>query len=746
MSELFAIQDKATLSVERLDTGRRTPAAALVLLSLIVTSCGGGGGGSAASTPPSPPPVTNQPPDLTVSETLDTDEDIEATITLIVSDVDSTDLAIEFVSLPLDGTVGLDSTGNSALTYTPDEHFNGSDEFSLRAFDGQSYSATATVSVTVRPIDDPPVIQIADVGAIAALDVIELRAEILDVDGDGDTADPLGWALPDFSANGFLWSEEIDAFSVRARAPSFANPVTLDVEFSARALDGTVLREVLSLSVSAGSDIDGDGHSDLRDTDDDADGWADFVERQLGTDPSSPESMPSEGDPRIADIDIYLDSDDDGIPDIQEEILYRDPFDANSVPPDSNADGWPDFARHLTFGRGLPFGLPVGLPLIVAAELHETTFDVGDGTESLQVTFTAVSPVPITDIELTMQIIEVNTDRTLLQFFDRGQFTINTPSTVLAGTIRMPLNQYFPESDFRVGFVGNSVGFDYRGQPNDPLLQQFLDLMEGAWASGNTITIQNSGVVDNTRPTVTDLVLRNDVIDVSSDVRALTYDLVLEDDLSGVQIHQLRVTKGARLNIVSATDIARQTRETRVLDYTGTTGNFSRDFSIDGLGGIDFLITDYAGNELILFPDDLLDLGLPYFVDLRNSAPDSNIPVLENLEVLTPTVSRAAGHRVDLLFGASDLETGISEIWAEFVSDADYTISEISAIEIGRRFEVGEETVDVIVTSEPLGRHVHTGTYELHRLIITDQNDRRLELGREAIIGLGINVRFDVTL
>ncbi|MFQ5590125.1 MAG: Ig-like domain-containing protein, partial [Phycisphaerae bacterium] len=42
-------------------------------------------------------------------------------------------------------------------TYNPNANFNGADSFTFKANDGTVDSNTATVSITVSPVNDPPV-------------------------------------------------------------------------------------------------------------------------------------------------------------------------------------------------------------------------------------------------------------------------------------------------------------------------------------------------------------------------------------------------------------------------------------------------------------------------------------------------------------------------------------------------------------------------------------------------------------
>ncbi|QEH37901.1 CotH protein [Aquisphaera giovannonii] len=82
------------------------------------------------------------------------------------ADVDGNDLAAQLVSTTSHGTLTLHADGG--FFYMPDPDYNGTDSFRYRASDGASQSAVVTVSLTVRPVDDPPLL-----GAIAVQTVVE---------------------------------------------------------------------------------------------------------------------------------------------------------------------------------------------------------------------------------------------------------------------------------------------------------------------------------------------------------------------------------------------------------------------------------------------------------------------------------------------------------------------------------------------------------------------------------------------
>ena len=91
---------------------------------------------------------------------LQTDEDKEATIKLPVSDVDlhfENDTHTWHVVSAPDEAIGLATINDNELTFTPARDWNGSATVTYRAQDSQgAVSNTASVSVTVRPVNDAP--------------------------------------------------------------------------------------------------------------------------------------------------------------------------------------------------------------------------------------------------------------------------------------------------------------------------------------------------------------------------------------------------------------------------------------------------------------------------------------------------------------------------------------------------------------------------------------------------------------
>ncbi len=94
-------------------------------------------------------PPTAQSAQITVSEDSSTNGQLQA------QDPDGNSLTYSTVAGPTRGSLTLNATG--AFTYTPNADISGTDGFTFRVSDGQTTSNTATVSITISPVNDVPV-------------------------------------------------------------------------------------------------------------------------------------------------------------------------------------------------------------------------------------------------------------------------------------------------------------------------------------------------------------------------------------------------------------------------------------------------------------------------------------------------------------------------------------------------------------------------------------------------------------
>ena len=155
-----------------------------------------GNGGTAQATVTLTVNPVNDPP-VAVDDAYTLNEDTPLTATLGVddllqndSDVDGDTLTVNTtpVSGPANGTLVLNADGT--FTYTPNADFNGTDSFVYEVSDGNGGTAQATVTLTINPVNDPPVATDdaytlnEDTPLTATLGVDDLLQNDSDVDGD----------------------------------------------------------------------------------------------------------------------------------------------------------------------------------------------------------------------------------------------------------------------------------------------------------------------------------------------------------------------------------------------------------------------------------------------------------------------------------------------------------------------------------------------------------------------------------
>jgi|GEM_PF-1158497 len=120
-----------------------------------------------------------------------TDEDLPVIIDVLAndSDPDGDPLQITDFAQGSKGVVELNSDGT--LTYRPNQDANGEDQFTYAISDGRGGTATATVSVNIRPINDPPV-PVNDHAETAMNTPVTLDVLANDSDPDGDSLTVIG--------------------------------------------------------------------------------------------------------------------------------------------------------------------------------------------------------------------------------------------------------------------------------------------------------------------------------------------------------------------------------------------------------------------------------------------------------------------------------------------------------------------------------------------------------------------------
>lgn len=211
-------------------------------------------------------------PDAPVANSLvvSTAEDVALPVNLSGTDADGDALAYSIVANPAHGTL---SGSGQSITYSPAANYNGPDAFTYRVNDGTTNSNTATVSITVTPVQDAPT---ATSQSVTTNEDVAKAITLAGVDVDGDvltftivsgpTRGAISGTLPNITYTPSSNYNGSDAFTFKVNDGTVDSPTaTVSITVSPvadapTAVDQTVsTNEDVSKSITlGGSDADGD--------------------------------------------------------------------------------------------------------------------------------------------------------------------------------------------------------------------------------------------------------------------------------------------------------------------------------------------------------------------------------------------------------------------------------------------------------------------------------------------------------
>lgn len=269
-------------------------------------------------------------PPLAYEQSVSTDEDVAVEMRLPSLDKDSDPAVLSFAiaTQPAHGTVTI--TANNA-TYTPEPDFNGEDTFTFAVSDESSTSAPAKVTITVRPVNDPPVLM----GLPTTLEVPDGEAFSFEFEANDKDDDAL-----EFSVEGLPVQASLEGNRL-SWTPSYkkAGEYVFNVEVS----DGELSDSGELTVVVVARDENGNG-------------IADGLEEMQGFDPANPDD---DGDgildeDEIGDWNDPVDTDGDGTPDVLDTDSDGDGIlDADEGSSDGDSDGIPAFQDKDRDGDGI---------------------------------------------------------------------------------------------------------------------------------------------------------------------------------------------------------------------------------------------------------------------------------------------------------------------------------------------------------------------------------------------------------
>jgi CSLREA domain-containing protein len=183
-----------------------------------------------------------------------TNEDTSKVIALSGTDTDGNNLSFNFSSSPTHGTlssIGTPTCTGAAprtcqanVTYKPNANFSGTDSFKFRVNDGTTNSSEATVSITVRAVNDAPVAK-NDLYVTNEDQTLSVRAPAILINDTDPEKTKLSAKLVANPKQGTLKLNPNGSFSYKPKA-NFNGVDT----FSYKASDGTALSNTATVKIT----------------------------------------------------------------------------------------------------------------------------------------------------------------------------------------------------------------------------------------------------------------------------------------------------------------------------------------------------------------------------------------------------------------------------------------------------------------------------------------------------------------
>ena len=679
---------------------------------------------------------------------LSTAEDTPLSGRFTATDIDAQTLTYSIGDSPLLGTVNIDAaTGD--YTYTPNANVNvdldGTDSFTVLVHDGVAFSAPATVTVTITPVNDAPVAFFT--GSLSTTEETPVSGVLGASDVDGDALDIRlvvqgargDVVISDAQAGTFTYNPRLDAQG----SDSFyfvVNDGTLDSNLAQVLVDIapvndaptaanigplTAYADTALSGQLAGSDVDGDALA-YRVVANPAKGTVDL-------DPQSGVFTFTPGGAQLG-VDSFSYRVSDGALESAVATVSLDILPAN-VAPVAN-DQVIDVVEGVAYGGTLTGSDAEGAALSFALERDGVLGSVTiSGVSNGEFEYTA-SAAGSDSFGFT---VNDGSKRSAA-----GNVTVNVISAAVfcAGPASLPVDAdgdgYADFVEAQFGTAANDASVTPFGM--DPVASgvsflddddgdAYLDYVELWLGSGytdstsrpsasrlNNLPACMSVAGDRQPPALQAFNVLTPVVDIDSApaASAARFAFTALDNAAGVAAIDVTLTSPSGAELAARLTV---TDASKVLYAEFDADLFSRYAEAGSWAVSELKIRDALGNELLLTHDDLLARGFDHELTVVNSLGDAVKPAVDLFDVLTPTVDLTAGDSVARFrVDASDSPAGIGRIGVRLQSPSgsSYRWAET-------RLTGNQTSVSVNIDSNAFDPFAEPGAWTVSELEIVDE-------------------------
>ncbi len=651
-------------------------------------------------------PITISPNEAPVAADMAISTDHITTIedTLSATDAEGQDLTYEIVSNGSKGTVQLLDLGTGAFRYTPNGQL-GTDTFTYLARDNKSPSEVATVTVTITEFNNAPV---ANASSFTAFEGVPYTNYLTGSDVENST---LTFAIVN---NGHMGSAGFDNASTGLFSYTSLNGRSSEDNFTFTVSDGDKTSAAATVNAHVISTQEACRGPEAPGFDTDGDGYADVVEIAFGTNINDDTETPAGLNPDDYGVDFTTDSDNDGFADNVELWLGTNHNSDSSIPTDSLNKAVPACVNG---------GKDSFAPALLAFDILTPVVTISGSTD--------VASFALTAMDNSGGVKDI----TVLLRSPSGQEVKATASRDSA-EIMLYLefdSEYF--SQYAEAGTWTVAELELVDAAGNERIFGTADLLEREFPTEVEVINSNS---DITAADLLGFVILTPTVDLADADPKASFTVSASDSPAGIK----RITVTLRSPTGTSFRWAEMFDSNHATSFNGQIDSNSFDnYAETGTWTVSELaIIDAASNTLSLSTAQLTGLGFDTTVEVINGLADTDLPLLDDFQILTPKVYPAPGDaKAKYSVTASDAKSGVNSIEVMLVSPT------------------GSESMQAVFTSPSMPASIQTemttgffttiaeaGVWEVSYVVVTDGANNRATFSTSDLTAAGYDTTVHV--
>ena len=617
---------------------------------------------------------------------------------LVASDPNGDALVYSLVTAPTKGTLNITNTATGAFVYYPTTDVTGVDSFTFKANDGTTNSSTATVSITITASNDSPT---ATAQSIVVFKGVSYSGVLSGFDPEGAS---LTYSVVTQPVHGSLSLTAVTGAFIYTPVSNYLGADS----FSFKVSDGVNVSAAASVSVDVISTEQACGSGGIvSGADSDGDGYADDIERAMGSDPASAASVPANVNGAAPSFTFKGDTDVDGVKDYVETWLHTDPRSAASKPKAVMNDCF-------SGSDGIK-------PRLLGFHIITDTVTVSSGAT------TASYALSVSDNLSGVKRVRVSLRSPAGAFVTQSMSFSDAP---VLRALRIDVDAFNTYSEAGIWTVTGITIFDEAGNRLDV---STTDLQTAAMPF--QLTVVNT-LSDATAPALTGFTILTPSVNASTGTAKFGVNVDASDAGSGLASMRVDFMSSNGTIVSAVTTLVGSPASGTALVETLPLSAYLEQGTWTVFG---VLLVDTAGNSA-QYGSSLVSSGYSNTLTVTNINSDTTAPQLVSITALTPVVIPSTGSaRMSFGVSATDNLSGVEKVRLDLVGPSGQIITLW-----GNYGSTHPTALSAQIDSAILNVLLETGTWTIDAVDVYDNAGNHTVLYADELAGRGLSTTITV--